>query len=335
MKPLISIIIPNYNGEATLDACLAAVTSLKDHHYELIVVDDGSDDHSVAIIKRYRCKLVESAEHLGAAHARNIGAQYARGEYIFFTDADCIMQQKTLTQIRASLSQSCSRAIIGGTYSVQPYDRSFFSRFQSVFINYFETKHRHRADYIASHAMLIKTELFRSSGGFDEEQWPILEDVEFSHRCRSAGTALVMQPAIQVQHIFNYSLLDSCRNAMRKTRYWVQYSLKNQDLLADSGTASVELKFNVCIFFSCLLLLLLYGLTHDYALLLVIVISLCGVNVYLNARLLKAFYDAGGVIFALAASAYYLLCYPLPVALGAFAGFSDSLLNIERKPGYS
>jgi GT2 family glycosyltransferase len=331
MVPLISVIIPNYNGEKTLDLCLTAATSIKDEAVEIIVVDDGSEDRSREIIRRFPCTLIESSPHAGASRARNLGAQQANGDILFFTDADCLLQENTLAQLRTILSQADSNTIIGGSYTPQPYDQGFFSRFQSVFINYSETRNPLQVDYIATHAMAIHTDLFHRSGGFTEDQLPILEDVEFSHRLRRAGVTLMMQPAIQVQHIFDFSLRDSCRNAVRKTRYWIQYSLKNQDLFADSGTASIELKLNVCIFF--LSLLLLFSLAQGITTALAAIIFLCVINIYINRKLFKAFYDADGPIFSLGAGLYYLLVYPLPVAVGSIAGFSCFLHNIARNKG--
>ena len=87
------------------------------------------------------------------------------------------------------------------------------------------------------------------SGGFKENFLPILEDVEFSHRLRRTGFKLTMNPEILVRHIFNFTLIKSLKNAFRKSLYWTIYSLKNKDLLTDSGTASIELKFNVASFF--------------------------------------------------------------------------------------
>lgn len=333
MVPLISIIIPNYNGEKTLELCLSAATSINDEAFEIIVVDDGSDDRSRDIIRQYPCTLVESSQHAGASHARNLGALQARGDILFFTDADCLIQKNTLSQLRRVLTTADADTIIGGTYTPQPYDPAFFSRFQSVFINYTETKRRVGADYIASHAMAMKTELFRRTGGFAEDGLPILEDVEFSHRCRRAGVTLMMQPLIQVQHIFNFSLPDSFKNATRKTRYWIQYSLKNKDLFADSGTASIELKFNVSSFFICLALL--FGLAAGNTFVLAALISLCCFNVFINRGLFKAFYVANGPIFGFAACCYYLLLYPIPIAAGTITGFSDLLRNKVRKPGYA
>ncbi|NNG12872.1 MAG: glycosyltransferase [Halobacteria archaeon] len=324
MIPLISVIIPNYNGAATLGHCLRAATSLSDEALELIVVDDGSNDDSVEIIKRFPCTLIPLGQHSGASHARNTGAKHSHGEILFFTDADCLLQEGTLSRVRRGLSAVSPNVVLGGTYTPQPYDDSFFSRFQSVFIHYSETKNLLQPDYVATHAMAIKAGTFRDSGGFAEDMGPILEDVEYSHRLRRSGIGLNMDPSLQVQHIFNFSLLKSLRNAVRKTRHWALYSLKNRDLFADSGTASLELKFNVVTFFFCVLMLVLafaLGMSNLF----VGVALLMGANVVLNRRLIKTFYTANGPLFALGAALYYLGVYPLAVGVGAIAGAIDFL----------
>ena len=326
MTPLISVIIPNYNGAATLAPCLKAATSVSNEAVEVIVVDDDSDDNSVEIIKRFPCTLIPLAQHTGASYARNIGAKHSRGEILFFTDADCLLREDTLLRVQRSLSAAGPDVVLGGTYTIQPFDDGFFSRFQSIFIHYSETKHPLQPDYIATHAMAIKAVTFHDSGGFAENMGPILEDVEYSHRLRRSGITLKMDPALQVQHIFNFTLTKSLCNAARKTRYWAVYSLKNRDFFADSGTASLELKLNVITYFICIVMLasaFVPGMATWN--LLIGVALLMGVNVIFNRRLIKAFYAANGPLFSLSAALYYLGVYPLAVGVGAIAGVTDFL----------
>lgn len=326
MTPLISVIIPNYNSAATLVSCLKAATSVSNEAVEVIVVDDGSDDNSVEIIKSFPCTLIPLAQHTGASHARNTGAKHSRGEILFFTDADCLLREDTLLRVQRSLSAVGPDVVLGGTYTIQPFDDGFFSRFQSIFIHYSETKHPLQPDYIATHAMAIKAVTFHDSGGFAEYMGPILEDVEYSHRLRRSGITLKMDPALQVQHIFNFTLTKSLCNAARKTRYWALYSLKNRDFFADSGTASLELKLNVITYFICIVMLasaFVPGMATWN--LFIGVALLMGVNVVFNRRLIKAFYAANGPLFSISAALYYLGVYPLAVGVGAIAGVTDFL----------
>jgi len=321
MDRFVSLIIPNYQGSATIGKCLEAAFASEYRNFEVVVVDDCSDDSSIEVIKSFPCKLVQMDRHCGAAQARNIGAAHSNGELLFFTDADCILQQDTLSIASRAVSQVGSNVVIGGSYTRIPFDNNFFSLFQSVFVNYSETRTEQHPDYIATHAMIIDARSFQKSGGFSEAFLPILEDVEFSHRLRQAGYSLIMNPAIQVQHIFNFSLYRSLRNAIRKSMYWTMYSIKNRDVLVNSGTASVGLKINVAAWFTVALLLLVFLLTGNSTLIILIPL-IFAMNLFVSKGLLVAFYRTKGLLFALTATSYYLLLYPAAVGIGALAGLA-------------
>ena len=327
MDKCISVIIPNYNGGSTIGKCLEAVFSSRYGNFEVVVVDDCSSDNSIEVIKRFPCKLIQLKTHSGASKARNIGAKNSRGDVLFFTDADCLVKEDTLALVNNALGG----IIIGGTYTRMPYDGDFFGTFQSIFVNYSETK-KQEPDYIATHAMAIDSRLFNKSCGFSEDFLPILEDVEFSHRLRRSGCKLVMNPEMLIQHIFNFSLIKSLRNAFKKSMYWTIYSLKNRDLLADSGTASIELKSNVVSFFLNILLIMLFFYYKNTAFLALIPL-IFSINLLLNKGLLKAFYDSKGFPFAFFSIIYYTLLYPTAVGAGAFSGVLKYIWSYKIKKG--
>jgi len=329
VSDLISIVIPNYNGESTIGKCLEAAFSSRYDNFEVVVVDDCSADKSVEIIKRFPCKLVELKERSGASKARNAGARNSRGKLLFFIDSDCIVQEDALSIAAASYAENGPEVVVGGTYTPMPYDDRFFSIFQSVFVNYSETKNLENPDYIATHAMAIDAEAFRKSGGFPEAFMPIIEDVEYSHRIRRDGYRLIMNPRLLVQHIFNYSFSRSMKNAFKKSKYWTIYSLSNKDLFADSGTASVELKVNVLSFFLSFLFLLMWVFTRN-SLLLYPVPLIFAANILINRRLILAFYRTKGLLFALLATLYYTLLYPLAVGTGGMAGLLKYYLSRKK-----
>jgi len=318
VAPFISVIIPNYNGAKTIGLCLEAAHKSQYENFEIVVVDDCSEDNSVSIINGFPCKLVQLSEHGGASKARNTGARYSRGDVLFFIDADCLLQQDTLIKAAAAYIKSGSEFVIGGTYTLLPVDQDFFSIFQSVYINYSETKNIKAPDYIATHAMLIQAQTFNKSGGFNEKFMPILEDVEFSHRLKNMGYRLLMEPDIQVQHIFNFNLKKSFRNGIRKTKYWSIYSIKNKDLLSDSGTASQEFKFNVLSCFVNLIFLFLALLLNNLFFIIPFLL-LYGLNLFLNRNLIRAFFKIRVPSFAIPAVLYYTLMYPFAVGIGAFS----------------
>ncbi len=317
MDVRISLVIPNHNGSATIGACLQSAFSSQYPAHEVIVVDDCSTDGSSAIIRGFPCRLIRFDHQQGASAARNAGARESSGDALFFIDADCILRRDTLEAVAAAFLRD-PESIIGGSYTPVAHDDGFFSTFQSVFINYSELK-RSEPDYIASHAMVIGRELFLSTGGFPERFMPILEDVEFSHRMRRAGLKLVMDSSILVGHIFRFDLRRSFRNAMRKSKYWTRYSLRNEDLVRDSGTASQELKFTV---FSAALIwgfLLCYLLSRD-AFFIVPAALFAAASLAVSWHLIRAFFSAKGWSFGIRATVYYLLFYPLPVMAGGASG---------------
>lgn len=331
MKHFISIIIPNYNGSQTIGKCLESIFTCSDDDREVIVVDDCSNDDSVDIIRKYPCKLIRLEQHAGASAARNAGASNSKGTILFFIDADCLLQENTLSIVRKNLAEHPPDVVIGGTYTPAPHDPGFFSLFQSVFIHYSETKNSGNPDYLATHALVIHTETFEHIGGFTENFLPIIEDVEFCHRLRRAGYRLVMDPDLQVRHIFNLSFVKSLRNAVRKTRYWTEYSLGNRDLFADSGAASREIKIQGVTWLVTVLLTPLFLVSGDRGFLMPLPL-LWGASIFANRHLFSAFIKKGSASFALMAGVYYTMVYPAAVWTGFFRGVIRRLIMNKKQP---
>lgn len=88
----LSIIIPVYNAEKTLDRCLNSILDQEFDSFEVILVDDGSKDASAAICDRYAVSdsrfVVKHQSNSGVSASRNAGLDMARGEYVMFVDSD-------------------------------------------------------------------------------------------------------------------------------------------------------------------------------------------------------------------------------------------------------
>ncbi len=89
-SPLISVVIPLYNKEKTIEMSLRSVLLQEDCEFEVVVIDDGSTDCSVEQVKKIDDARIRffSKENGGPGSARNIGAEKAQGEWIVFLDAD-------------------------------------------------------------------------------------------------------------------------------------------------------------------------------------------------------------------------------------------------------
>ncbi|MBO7302380.1 MAG: glycosyltransferase family 2 protein [Bacteroidaceae bacterium] len=95
----LSIIIPHYNlSRDLLDRCLKSIAlqGLSNEEHEVIVVDDGSIERPYWITEQYNGTILINAEHGGLGHARNIGMEKAKGEYILFIDSDDYLQPDSL-----------------------------------------------------------------------------------------------------------------------------------------------------------------------------------------------------------------------------------------------
>ena len=92
MSNQISIIVPIYNTEKYLERCLQSILNQSYRNIEIILVNDGSDDNSLAICNKYKDKekriIVIDKKHTGVADTRNIGLKKSSGNYIGFVDSD-------------------------------------------------------------------------------------------------------------------------------------------------------------------------------------------------------------------------------------------------------
>jgi|GEM_PF-854942 len=101
MSPLVSVVIPVYNGQAFLRECLDSVLNQTMDDYEIIVINDGSTDRTGFIIADYQAAYPDVVrakfqENRGQGTARNRGVQIASGKYILFLDADDLLDPRTL-----------------------------------------------------------------------------------------------------------------------------------------------------------------------------------------------------------------------------------------------
>lgn len=114
---LISIIIPVYNAEKFLDETINTVLNQTYTNFELILVNDGSNDKSVDVIKKYsdkRIKLIDNKKNKGAALSRNDGIKKSKGRYICFLDADDLWEKEKLEkQINFMKEKDCAFSFTG------------------------------------------------------------------------------------------------------------------------------------------------------------------------------------------------------------------------------
>lgn len=199
---LASVIIPVYNGAATLDRCLQAISTqtVAQDTYEVIVVDDGSNDGSAELAAGHSiCYIVARQQHLGAAAARNHGARMAQGDLLLFTDADCEPLPDWIARMTAPFTDSC---VVGAKGVYRTRQRSLVARFaQAEFQEKYDrlNKAAPSIDFVDTYSAAYRRSVFEAQGGFDST-FMLDEDQELSFRMSESGHKLVFVPDAAVFH---------------------------------------------------------------------------------------------------------------------------------------
>jgi glycosyltransferase involved in cell wall biosynthesis len=165
---IISVIVPAYNAERTLDACLSALTRQfvpPGMQMEIIVVDDGSVDDTAHVASRYGVRLIRQA-NAGPSAARNAGAGAARGELLLFTDADCAPAPDWAARMAAPFADPDVAGAKGvyQTAQMEPVARFVQVEYED---RYDRMRGQSHIDFIDTYAAAYRRDIFLEAGGFD------------------------------------------------------------------------------------------------------------------------------------------------------------------------
>ena len=116
--PKVSIIIPAYNSENTINRTLTSVTEQSVVDVEIIAIDDGSTDGTVTLLREWASKdsritVLTSNSNKGVGNARNCGLEMASGEYIRFVDADDVMPKESTAKMIEAAEKNKADLVIG------------------------------------------------------------------------------------------------------------------------------------------------------------------------------------------------------------------------------
>jgi glycosyltransferase involved in cell wall biosynthesis len=263
-----SVIVPAYQAVEVLPRCLASLQdqSLPRDTYEIIVVDDGSRDQTAEVAEKILnpcCGRVICAPHGGPAHARNLGAQAARGDVLVFTDADCEPAPDWLEQLTAALKDE---AVSGAKGVYRTRQKSLVARFvqQEYQDKYDRLAAQVTIDFIDTYSAAYRRDVFWSVAGFNPELI-MDEDQELSFRLSSQGHRLVFVPQAIVYHQHVTSLWKYVRRKYG-IGYWKTLVLKKHPdkALHDSHTPQM-VKAQIGLLASALLTTGVTALDYDWA----------------------------------------------------------------------
>jgi len=116
-NPLISVIIPSYQHAETISVCIDSILEQTYKNIEIIVVNDGSTDNTIDVLKKYEGNIILiNQENQGANPARNRGLKEASGEYVIFSDADVRMKSHMLETMFNKLQVSKNASFVYSSF---------------------------------------------------------------------------------------------------------------------------------------------------------------------------------------------------------------------------
>jgi glycosyltransferase involved in cell wall biosynthesis len=214
-----SIIIPTYARPLPLAGCLESLTRLESPAagFEVIVVDDGSPQPLDEIVKPWRDRLnltLMRQSNSGPGAARNAGAERACGRFLAFTDDDCRPASDWLTALARRFEQSPQNLLGGST--VNELTHNSYATASQILIDVVYAFYNRRPEeprFFASNNIAVPAELFRQSGGFDPQSFPLVaaEDRDFCDRWRRQGRQMTFAREAVVWHAHDLTLRDYCK----------------------------------------------------------------------------------------------------------------------------
>lgn len=173
MNPTISIVIPSYNQGEYLEECIESAYNQTVSPLEILVVDDGSKDDSLAIARRYEFKefpMIESPVRVisqvnkGLPSARNTGIMNAKGDYILFLDADDVLYENAIERFTAEISKTNADI-------VAPSFREFGKSDREVIIGGFTIEDLKAANRIGYFSCVRRAALLEIGGYNPKMKW--------------------------------------------------------------------------------------------------------------------------------------------------------------------
>ncbi len=198
--PMVSVVICAYNAERTMRACMESLVALDYPNYEVIVVDDGSRDRTAEIAKDFPGVRLIRQPNKGLSVARNVGMYAARGEFVAYTDSDCVVDPHWLTLMIGAMIENQFDACGGPNYAPHEEGRLEACVAASPGAPSHVLTAADRAEHLAGCNMVFRKSLLIKLGGFDPQFTAAGDDVDICWRTLDAGVALGFCPSAFVWH---------------------------------------------------------------------------------------------------------------------------------------
>ena len=245
LEPLVSVLITNYNGLKHINDCLDSLNCLNINNFEIIFVDNNSQDKSVEYVKiNYPdVRIIQNHKDLGFAGANNVGVSQARGKYITLLNIDTRVDKNWLTELVNVVESSENIGIVASKIYYY-YDKSIIDFAGSSCDKYGNTYHigitlqdnkmlnmQKKTFYACGASLLIKKSLCDKIGLFDPTYFAYFEDVDLCWRAWISGYDVIYAPRSFIYHKVGGINKDEKRKIELSDRNRLRTLLKNYQLI--------------------------------------------------------------------------------------------------------
>jgi GT2 family glycosyltransferase len=235
IDPILTVVVPVYNGGPQLERCLDALLASDYPGYEIVVVDDGSTDDSASLARARGVPVLQSGSRFGPAAARNRGASHARGSIILFVDADVVVRRDTLTHLVAHFGAQHIAAVFG-SYDDAPAAAGFVSQYKNLLHHFVHQQSSREAATFWAGCGAVRRKAFEAVGGFDERRYnrPSIEDIELGYRLRRKDFMIILDRELQVTHLKRWTFRSLLRTDIFHRAFpWSRLILENEGMIND------------------------------------------------------------------------------------------------------
>jgi len=214
--PFLSVVVPNYNGRAFLDACLSSIFNINYplSSYEVILVDNASNDGSVDYVRNNfpLIRILALNKNYGFTCGNNKGAEFARGGFIIFLNNDTVVDKNWLNELtKVALSDSkigiCGSKIMSmNDHAVTQYDGRHLHVLGGVVPgNPYTYRNKAGKEFyvvgsIQGSSFLVRKDVFKSLGGFDDDYFLYSDEADICYRAWISGYYVAYAPDSIVYH---------------------------------------------------------------------------------------------------------------------------------------
>lgn len=210
-SPLIFVLVLNYNGRATLPACLRSILRLEYEHVRLVVIDNASTDSSFEKAKTMfaRAHFISNSENVGFARGINVGIRFALeqgADLVWIVNPDVVVPKDALMSLVSLMEKYPSVGLVSPRITT-PSGRLWFTggsvnwlRFRAVHDKPKSRTLPFETEFLSGCALLVRRNVFETIGLFDERFFLYYEDADFCRRAKRSGLRSIVHPIPHVTH---------------------------------------------------------------------------------------------------------------------------------------